>query len=162
MVLNGPQVCKWVQFYIFRLSYKLTSHDLWTSFLTFDFMNMWKFLHYINKLSLVPAGLFFKWGEFYFLSPSYNLTSDDLWPWYMTFDHMNTQRVPWCINKPSLVPIGIQLFKWGHFHIFSLFHNLTSDDLCPSCDLWPHQQMRVPMLHLWPQLWLKSIKACGS
>ena len=26
-------------------------------------------------------------------------------------------------------------------------------------NLWPHQQMRAPMLHLW--LWLKSINACG-
>ena len=25
--------------------------------------------------------------------------------------------------------------------------NLTSDELWPWCDLWPHQQMRVPMLH---------------
>ena len=24
-----------------------------------------------------------------------------------------------------------QLFKWGHFHIFSLFYNVTSDDLWP-------------------------------
>ena len=47
----------------------------------------------------------------------------------MTFDYMNTQRVPHCINKPSLVPIGLQLFKWGHFHIFSPSYNLTSDDL---------------------------------
>ena len=35
------------------------------------------------------------------------------------------------INKPSLVPTGIQLFKWDHFHIFSLSYKLTSDDLWP-------------------------------
>ena len=40
-------------------------------------------------------------------------------------------RFPYYINKPSLVPIGLQLFKWGHFHIFSLSYNLTSDDLWP-------------------------------
>ena len=57
MVLIGPQVCKWVEFYIFRLSYTLTSHDLWPSSVTFDLMNMWRFLHYINKPSLVPIGL---------------------------------------------------------------------------------------------------------
>ena len=55
----------------------------------------------------------------------------DLWPWYMTFYHMNIQRVIYCINKLHLVPIGLQLFKWGHFHIFSLSYNLTSDDLWP-------------------------------
>ena len=129
MDLTGPQVCKWVKFYIFRLSYKLTSHDLWPSFVTFDLMNMWRFLHFINKLSLVPMGLqLFKWGEFYILRPSYNLTSDDLWPWYMTFEGMNIQRVPYCINKPGLVPIGLQLFKWGEFHILSQSYNSTSDD----------------------------------
>ena len=36
---------------------------------------------------------------------------------------------PYYINKPSLVQIGLRLFKWGHFHIFSLSYNLTSDDL---------------------------------
>ena len=106
-----------------------TTFDL---LVTFDLMNMWRVLHYINKPSLIPIGLhLFKWGEFYILSPSYNLTSDDLWPWYMTFDHMNIQRVPYCINKPSLVTIELQLFKWGHFHIFSFSFNLSSDDLWP-------------------------------
>ena len=87
MVLIGPEVCKWVKFYIFRLAYTLISHELWLSFVTFDLMNMWRFPHYINKPSLVPIGLqLFKWGEFYILSPSNNLTSDDLWPWYTIFD----------------------------------------------------------------------------
>ena len=100
----------------------------------------------INKLSLVPISFnLSNEGTFTFLSPSYNLTSDDLWPWYMTFDDMNIQRVPYCINKPSLVWIGLQLFKWGHFYFFYLSYNLTL-----ICDLWPHQQMRVPMLQLWP------------
>ena len=40
-------------------------------------------------------------------------------------------KVPYYINKPSLVQIGLQLFKWDHFRIFSLSHNLTSDDLWP-------------------------------
>ena len=34
-------------------------------------------------------------------------------------------------HKPSLVPMRLQLFKWGHFHIFSLSYSLTSDDLWP-------------------------------
>ena len=44
----GPQICKWVKFDIFGLSYKLTSHDLWPSFVTFDPVNMWRFLHEVN------------------------------------------------------------------------------------------------------------------
>ena len=48
----------------------------------------------------------------------------DLWP-------LNIWRFPYYINKPSLVQIGLQLFKWGHLHIFSPSYNLTSDDLWP-------------------------------
>ena len=44
---------------------------------------------------------------------------------------MNIWKFPYYINKPSLVQIRLQLFKWGHFHIFSLSYNLTSDDLWP-------------------------------
>ena len=51
----------------------------------------------------------------------------DLWP----FDHMNIRRFPYYINKPNLVQIRLQLFKWGHFHNFSLSYNLISDDLWP-------------------------------
>ena len=46
----------------------------------------------------------------------------------MTSDCMNIWRFTY-INKPSLIQIGLQLFKWGHFHIFSLSYNLISDDL---------------------------------
>ena len=58
-----------------------------------------------------------------------NLTSDDFWPRYITFDPMNIWWFPYYINKPSLVQIRLQLFKWGHFHIFSPSYNLTLDDL---------------------------------
>ena len=42
----------------------------------------------------------------------------------------------WCkltsdLDPHSLVQIGLQLFKWGHYHIFSLSYNLTSDDIWP-------------------------------
>ena len=100
--------------------------------MTFDRTNIWRFPYYISKASLVQIGLqLFKWGHFHIFSLSYNLTSDDLWPWYMIFDLMNIWRFPYYINKPSLVQIGLQLFKWGHIHIFSLSYNLTSDDLWP-------------------------------
>ena len=80
------------------------------------------------------------------------LQLDLRWPLTLVHD-------PWCmiiwrftyyINKPSLVQIRLQLFKWGHFHIFRLSYTLTSDDLWPWYDIWPHQYMRVPMCHLWP------------
>ena len=102
----------------------------------FDHMNIWRFPYYINKPSLVQIGLqFFKWGHFYIFSLSFDLTSDDLWPCYMTFDCMNVRRFPYFINAPSLVPIWLHLFKWDHFHLFSLSYNLTLDDL--DLGIWP-------------------------
>ena len=150
MVLIGPQVCKCTKFYILRLSYKLISHDLWPSFVTIDHMNLWRFLHFINKPNLVPIGLqLFKWGEFYILSPFYNLTSDDLWPGCMTFDHMKKQRVSYCINKPSLVPIELNRI-------------LQLDLRWPLTLMWPltstNEGSHVASMN---QLWLKSMKACG-
>ena len=113
----------------FSLSYNLTSDDLWPWYMTFDCMNKWRFTYYIKKTSLVQIGLpLFKWGHFHIFCLSYNLTSDDLWPWYMTSDCMNKWRFTYYIKKPSLVQIGLPLFKWGHFHIFCLSYNLTSDD----------------------------------
>ena len=155
MVLIGPQVCKWVKFYIFRLSYKFTLHDLWPLFVTFDLMNMWRFLHYINKPSLVPIGIqLFKWGEFYIFSPSYNLTSDNLWPWY-TFD-LGRPLTTWknkgsCIVsiKPNLVAIALKLFKWGQISFQPILQLDLRWPLTLICDIWPHQPMRVCMLHLW-------------
>ena len=47
--------------------------------------------------------------------------------WFLTFWTHEHMKVP----KPSLVQIGLQLFKWGHLHIFSLSYNLTSDNLWP-------------------------------
>ena len=97
-------------------------------------MNMWRFLYYINKPSQVwfqPDFNFPNEVNSTFWAHLTTLISDDLWPWFLTFDRMNIQRVPYCINKPSLVPIELQLFKWSHFHIFSLSYNFTSDDLWP-------------------------------
>ena len=124
----SSNICQWVKFYIFRLFYKVTSHNLWPSFVTYDFMKKWR----INELCLVPSRLqLFKWGEFYYFSPSYNLTSDDLWP------HEHTKG-PIFSNQTSTFQMRILL----HFQSIST---------CPD-DLWPHQQMRVPMLHLLPTL----------
>ena len=80
----------------------------------------------------------FKWGEFYILSLSYNLTSDDLW-WTYKGSHIVSIN-QYGSNQTSIFQLD---FRWP---------------LTMICDLWPHQQMRVSMLHIW----LKSIKACGS
>ena len=53
MVVTGHEVCKWVKYHIFRLSYKLKSHDLWPSFATFDLINKWGFPCFIYEPSLV-------------------------------------------------------------------------------------------------------------
>ena len=80
----------------------------------------------------------------------------------MTFVCMNIWRFPYFINKPSLVPIGLQLFKWGHFHIFSLSYNLTSDDLWPWYVTFDRSTNDGSHVAYMIQLKLKSIKACGS
>ena len=74
---------------------------------------------YANESKFTFSGYLKSWPQMTF--------DHDLWP----FGHMNIQRFPYNINTPSLVPITPQLFKWGHFHIFSLCYNLTSDDLWP-------------------------------
>ena len=107
--------------------------------MTFDFgiwtLTKWTYdgshIISINQVWFKIGLQLFKWGHFHIFSLSYNLTSDDLWPWYMTFDRMNIWQFLYYINKPSLIPTELQLFKWGHFHIFSLSYNLTSYELWP-------------------------------
>ena len=66
------------------------------------------------------------------------LQLDLRWPLTLVYDlwlheHINSAYYAFSyrINKPSLVPDEFQLFNWDHFHIFSLFYNLTSDDHWP-------------------------------
>ena len=100
--------------------------------MTFDLMNMRRFLHYINKPCLVPFRLqLFKWGDFCIL----NLNFDDLWPWYMTSEGMDIQTITYCINKPNVIPSGFQLSKWSEFYILSPSYNMTSDNL--DLGIWP-------------------------
>ena len=82
--------------------------------------------------------------------------------WYVTFDCITIWMFTYYINKPSLAQTGLQLFKWGHFHIFSLSYNLTSNDLWPWI-WWPLTSSTNEGSHVasMTQLWFKSIKACG-
>ena len=147
-----------------NLHFQLTRWPLMTMGLDLWPLTAWTYVRFpyyiINQVWLKSD---FKWGYFHIFSLSDNLTSDDLWPWYMTFDCMNIWRFTYYINKPSLVQIRLQLFKWGHFHIFSVSYNLTSDDLWPWYMTWPLTSSTNEGSHVasMTQLWLKSIKASG-
>ena len=125
-------------------------------------ITIWEFQHYINKPGLAPVVLqLFKRGEFHSFRSSYNF-SDDLQPWYMTFDCMNIWRFPYYNSKPSLVPIGHQLFKWEHSYVQPILQLDLQWPMILICDLSPHKQKRVPMMHLWPNFgWNPLIIACG-
>ena len=75
----------------------------------------------------------------------------------MFWENLHIWRFPYYINKPSLFPTGLQLFKRGHFHIFSLSYNLTPDDLY--LEMWPLTSSTYEGSHFasMTQLWLKSI-----
>ena len=89
------------------------------------------------------------------------------WP-RMTFDlsmwplTSSTNEGSHAAPVSSFAPIGLQLFNWGQFYIFSLSYNLTSYDLW-LC-MWPLTSSTNEGSHVTPrtQVWLKSIKACGS
>ena len=69
------------------------------------------------------------------------LQLDLIWPLTLTSSTREGSRVA------SMTQLWLKsIIAWGHFSLFSLSYNLTSYDLWP----WPHQQERVPVLHLWP------------
>ena len=137
LVPSGLQLFKWGHFHIFSLSYNLSSDDLWSWYMTFDRMNIWRFPYYINKPSLVPIGLqLLKWGHFHISSLSYNLTSDDLWPWYVTFDLINKWRFPCCTYDPTLVEIHQSMWELEpNVNLFSQQQQATTtgDKVVPMC-----------------------------
>ena len=61
------------------------------------------------------------------------LQVDLKWPLTLICDLLTTWTFEGSILSINQVwfQSDFQLFKWGHFHIFSLFYNLTSDDLWP-------------------------------
>ena len=80
--------------------------------------------------------------------------------------HKNLSPLLAC-NSKSIFPTSDSfplIMSHIRFHIFSLSYNLTSDDLWPWYDIRPltsstsESSLVAPMT----QLWLKSIKACGS
>ena len=90
-------------------------------------------------------------SHFHIFSLFFNLTSDDIWPWYMTFVLINKWGFPCCIYDPTLVEIHQSMWKIGPFsHFQPIFKLDLRWPLTLTYDIWPHQQMRVPMLYLWP------------
>ena len=81
------------------------------------------------------------------------LQLDLRWPLTLVYDlwlheHM---KFPILYHKPSLIPIGLPTFQMRlllHFLPILLLH--LRWPLTLICDLWSYQQMRIPMLHLWP------------
>ena len=86
-------------------------------------------------------------------------TSDDLWPWYMSFD----------LDMWPLTALTCEVSKFGsnwtlsfQMRPLSHFQPILQLDLrwplTLICGLWPHQQMTIPMLHLWPNFGWNSSK----
>ena len=117
-----------------------------------DHMNIQRFPYYINKPNLVQIRLTFQMRLSLHFQPILQL--DLRWPLTLVYDlwpHEHVWRFPYYINKPSLVPIWLQLFKMRPLSHFQPILQLDLKwPLTVICDFWPHQQMRVPMLHLWP------------
>ena len=121
------QLYKLGQIEIFSLFYNLTSYNLWPWCVTFDLINIWGFLYYIHKPSLVPIGLqLFKLSQIDIFSLFYNLTSYDLWPLHVTFDHTHKCKLPCCTHDPRLVEIhrSMQNLEAN----VNPFHDNTDDD----------------------------------
>ena len=138
MVIIGPQGCKRVKFYIFRLSYKLTSHDLWPSFVTFDLMNMWRFPHYINKPSLLQI-----WFQlFHIIFPEivqyipmiYSVQNPYIqrieWPIdFLIRSHTHTHTHKYKCHTACVVFRWLWSVYW-HYH-FAKYHKLTVHRIQP-------------------------------
>ena len=93
----------------------------WPLTLICDLLTAWTFAgSHIISINQVWFQLAFNFSNESFFTFSAYLTA---WP-QMTFDLGIWPLTAWTYEGshiiPSLVPIGLQLFKWGHFHIFSL------------------------------------------
>ena len=100
--------------------------------MTFDHMNIWRFPYFINKQVWFKSNFNFL-NEAIFTFSAYLTT----WP-QMTYDLGTWPLIAWTYEGSHIISINqvclkldFQLFKWDHFHIFSLSYNLTSDDLWP-------------------------------
>ena len=134
MVFIGPQVCKWVNLtfsgYLTNWPHMIFDLHLWP-------LTSWRCEgSYIVSLIQVWFQSDFNFSNevnftFWIHRTTWPLMTFDLGIWPLTVWTFKRSHIVYCINKPSLVPSGFQLFKWGHFHIFSLSYNLTSDDLWP-------------------------------
>ena len=118
--------------------------DLWP----FDCSKMWRFPCYINGSSRTST---FQMRPFSYFQPILQL--DLRWPLTLVYKlwPYELRRVPYYINKLSLVPIGLQLFKWGHFHIFNLLQLILR---WPLTLIWPFDLVNKWgfLFCIWPNL----------
>ena len=122
--------------------------------MTFDPMNMRRFLHYMKNALIYQV-----WFQLDFKFSKVNFTFLAIlttWP-LMTFNLGIWPLTTWTYKGSHIVSINqdwfhsdFQLFKWCHSHFQPILQLDLRWPFILICDIWPHQQMRVPMLHLWP------------
>ena len=155
MVLTGPQVCKWVKFYIFRLSeidftWPLTFIcDLWPhEHVTVSTNQVWfqSDFNFSNEVNFTFWAHLTTWPLMTFdlgiwplttwtYKGSHNISISQVW-----FQSNSTFQMRWILHFEPILQLDL---RWP---------------LTLICDLWPHQQMRFPMLHLWPNFGWNTLK----
>ena len=135
----------------FRLSYKLTSDDLWPWFVTFECMNIWRF-HIISINQVWFKSDFNFSNEAIFTFSAFLTTRPQ-----MTFDLGTWPLTAWAYEGSHIISINQVWFKsdfdFSNEAIFTFSAYLTTwPQMTFDLDIWPltSSKMRVPMLHLWP------------
>ena len=121
------------------------------------FYNIWKFDPLVDKSCIDQWNrtilIVLKYANKSKFTFSSYLTS---WP-QMTFDLDLWPLTAWPYESSHIIPINQVWFQsdfnFSNEATFTFSPILQLDRrllLTLICDLWPHQHMRVPMLHLWP------------
>ena len=136
--------------WLWMMHVNMTSDDLWSWYMTFDRINIWMFPYYGNKLSLVQIGLL-----------NIRMTT---WP-QMISDLGIWPLITWTYEDSHTLSIN-QVWFQSDF----IFSNEATFTFSAYLTTWP--QMTLTNLDLitnegshvayMTQLWLKSIRACGS
>ena len=135
-------------------------------YMTFDHMSIRRFPYYINKPSLVQIWLqLFKWDHFHIFTFSAYLTT---WP-QITFDVGIWPLTAWTYEGSHILSINQVWFKsdfnFPNKATFTFSAHLTTWlQMNFDLDMWSLTSSTNEGSHVasMTQLWLKSIKACGS
>ena len=161
LVQIGLQLFKWGHFHISILSYNLTSDDLWPWYMTFDHMNIWQFPYYTNQVWFKSDFNFST--EAIFTFSAFHTT----WP-QMTFDLGTWPLTAWTYYGSHIITIN-QVWFQSNF----IFSNEVTFIFSAYLITWPQMTFDLDMQPLtstnegshvasMTQLWLKSMRACGS